>query len=136
MGLFDFFKKKKVVSKIKKEHQELLNLFLEIEELASQNRIDEFKNKIYKFNGILEEHLEYEDKFLYPLLIKSKVYEESFILSKSEEMKKISQSLLDFGKELFFCEQIDNSIINKLEEIKNILLQRITFEENKLLKKI
>ena len=136
MGLFDFFRNKKILSKIKKEHNELLNLFLEIENLAKENRVEEFKRKVYKFNGILEEHLEYEDKFLYPALVKSKAYEIDFIISKSEEMKRVSNFLLNFGKELIFCDRIDDNILNSLAKFKDILLKRIKFEEDKLLTKL
>ena len=136
MGLFSFFKKNSVVLQVKKEHRDLLNLFLEIENLASQNKLEEFKNKVYKFNGLLESHLNYEDKFLYPALLKSKVYKKEFIISKSQEMKEISKDLLNFGKELIFCNTIDNNILYKLTKYKNILLKRIKFEEDKLLSKL
>jgi len=136
MGIFDFFKKRKILLKVTKEHKGLLELFLEIEKLAFENKIEEFKKKVYKFNGILEEHLEYEDKFLYPALIRAKIYNEEFILSKSKEMRDISDVLLKFGRELIFCESIDDNILNKLQSFKNILLKRIEFEENKLLSKL
>jgi len=136
MGIFDFFKKRKILLKVTKEHKGLLELFLEIEKLAFENKIEEFKKKVYKFNGILEEHLEYEDKFLYPALIRVKIYNEEFILSKSKEMRDISDVLLKFGRELIFCESIDDNILNKLQSLKDILLKRIEFEENKLLSKL
>jgi len=136
VGLFDFFRNKKILSKVRKEHNELLELFLEIEALAKENRVEEFKRKVYKFNGILEEHLEYEDKFLYPALVKSGAYEIDFIISKSEEMRKVSDVLLNFGKELIFCDKIDDNILNSLAKFKDILLKRIKFEEDKLLTKL
>ena len=123
---------KSLIKKLQKDHQKLLKFFSDIEDEINKKSPASIK-KLEKFLDELELHLTLENSKLYANI------ETKYKFCNLEKMHEIKEEI---PKNSNLFEQLKENLVNEdfsaaqiiLSKIKNFLLNRIEFEENKLYK--
>ena len=129
----EFLYKNKLIKQLHKEHQNLFNIYLKLnDEKNPKKRLKLFKKFYYEYNL----HVLKEDKQLYTFLLNKytfipEIYEK--IKNKSDEMKEITKFIEEIAKKYSDIESIDtDEFQHTLDIIGEVLTKRVEFEEKEL----
>ena len=129
----------KLINTLEKQHKVLFTEYKKILNYATKKKYRNTVRKLNEFKKIYTTHILIEDNKLYTYL--EKIYKKNdptlynFINSKQDEMKKITQSLLDFIDKFNDEEILEknlNEFIDKWNKIGELLTNRVSMEQTKL----
>ena len=124
----------KLIKKLNNEHKLLLEVAINVELAAKNGNIDMLRKLLDKFEKELELHLLYEDTNLYEYLVwKYNFFEDVKIeiVKKQKEMENIAKVAKDFIDFYKTHDDLDK-FLEDFENIKEVLIKRIEFEETTL----
>lgn len=161
MGIFSFFGKKEksterptlnaesrtishvsyepqLVDSLKKDHQELVELFNEISYMGDSGNYEAIPAKLREFKVSLQSHVMVENIKFYVYveqMYKNDPLHNDFIKDVRREMNGIARAVVNFTKKYdqpFFTQEMRDNFTRELGEIGNVLVRRVELEESKL----
>jgi len=127
---------KKLISELKEDHQDLINLYVEIGNTFQNKKYKKTADLLKKFEEMYKLHILLEDNKFYPYMenkFKNNPEVLELIRDKKEEMNNISKVLTKFLKKYQKEHNLLNgSFLADYEQIKSALLERVKFEESKM----
>jgi len=122
-----------LIEELHKEHQNLFNIFLKLnEEKNPKKRLKLFKKFYYEY----QLHILKEDKQLYTFLLnKYRLIPETFnkIKEKEQEMQEFTLFIEEMAKKYLTSSAIESEEFQKdLKTVGEVLTKRIEFEETEL----
>ena len=129
----EFLYQNKLIKQLHKEHQNLFNIYLKLnEEKNPKKRLKLFKKFYYEYHL----HILKEDKQLYTFLLSKytfvpKIYNK--IKMKEKEMKEITDFIEGMAKKYSTLEAMNTDEFQKsLDKVGKVLTTRVEFEEKEL----
>jgi len=132
-----FKKDNYLITTLKKDHLNLLNIFNELKEISQENDFEKIQSQIKLFVNEYYKHILLEDTQLYQAL-KEKYQNEPHIaqsiINLEKEMNKITRAIKFFDRKYSNGLNKNNKDIylEELNHIGNILKERIDLEEERL----
>ncbi len=124
---------------LESEHQRLFEIYTEIKKLLEENAdFSIIVDKLDSLKVLLTIHVDFENQFLYSYLedrYSNKKDKLTFIEKADKDMQKIVDVALNFIEECSNYELYSKKRMKFIEEfnaIGDILIERISFEENQL----